>query len=329
MDKSVRLWHVSMNECLRVFNHNDFVTAIDFCPANDRYFISGSLDEMVRLWYIPEHRVVDYVPVGEMVTAACFSPDGKAAIVGTYKGRCRFYNVEGFKFEYVTQMEVRNQRARRSAGSTAGKKITGLQFMPNEPTKLLITSNDSRIRVYDGYTLRCKYKGHRNQNTQIRASFSPCGAYIVCGSEEEHLFMWSTVNSFVPSINPVYTGYRSDKHSSYEMFAAQEDIVTVALFAPEAVRARGNSSIARRARLESVAPPTRAAEALVMGSQGCGTKAEGAGSRRLTQKDIEAEAMAAGEAAVAAAASVGQVMVASGYSGNVRVFENFGAPLWL
>jgi len=44
------------------------------------------------------------------------------------------------------------------------------------------------------------------------------------------------VNSFVPSINPIYTGYRRDKHSSYEQFAAQSDITTVALFAPSAVR---------------------------------------------------------------------------------------------
>ena len=41
----------------------------------------------------------------------------------------------------------------------SGKKITGLHFMPGDDRKLLVTSNDSRIRVYDGYTLACKYKG--------------------------------------------------------------------------------------------------------------------------------------------------------------------------
>ena len=37
--------------------------------------------------------------------------------------------------------------------------------------------DDSRIRVYDGYTLACKYKGHKNNNSQIRASFSPVELY--------------------------------------------------------------------------------------------------------------------------------------------------------
>lgn len=37
--------------------HDDFVTAIDFHPTNDKLFLSGSLDERLRLWSIPEHRV--------------------------------------------------------------------------------------------------------------------------------------------------------------------------------------------------------------------------------------------------------------------------------
>lgn len=36
MDQTVRLWHVSMAECLRIFTHPDFVTAIDFHPINDK-----------------------------------------------------------------------------------------------------------------------------------------------------------------------------------------------------------------------------------------------------------------------------------------------------
>jgi hypothetical protein len=35
------------------------------------------------------------------------------------------------------------------------------------------------------------------------------------------------VNSFVPSINPFYTGYRRDKHRSFETFTAHKDTVTV------------------------------------------------------------------------------------------------------
>ena len=67
--------------------------------------MSGSIDGKVRMWNIPEQRVVDYADVHEMVTATAFSVDGKKAIVGTMKGKCRFYQCEpDFKLEYEAQI---------------------------------------------------------------------------------------------------------------------------------------------------------------------------------------------------------------------------------
>lgn len=57
MDKTVRLWHISRQECLACFLHEDFVTAIAFHPRNDKFFLSGSLDSKLRLWNIPEKKV--------------------------------------------------------------------------------------------------------------------------------------------------------------------------------------------------------------------------------------------------------------------------------
>ena len=55
----------------------DSVTCIQFNPVDDRYFISGSLDEKVRIWSIPKREIVDWVDLHEMITAACYSPDGQ------------------------------------------------------------------------------------------------------------------------------------------------------------------------------------------------------------------------------------------------------------
>ena len=286
MDKTVRLWYMTMDECLRIFSHQDFVTAIDFNPVNDKYFLSGSLDGKLRFWNIPDHRVADWVDIGEMVTAATFNSDGSVAVAGSYKGKCHFYGMDGVRFDYLTHLDVRNSRSKK----TQGKKITGLTFMPGDDRKLLVTSNDSRIRVYDGYALACKYKGHKNDNLLIRASFSPGAEFIVCGSEDENVYVWSTINSFVPSINPIYTGYRRDKHSSYESFAAQSDISTVALFAPEEVRrartGRAAAEVAAaRASVKTDIQATPAAAALFKGAPvspmmdaACrGVEADGAG----------------------------------------------------
>lgn len=272
MDKTVRLWYAAMDECLRIFSHQDFVTAIDFHPLNDKYFLSGSLDGKLRLWSIPDHHVADWVDIGEMVTAAAFNSDGSTCTAGSYKGKCHFYAMDGVRFEYLTHLEVRHSRG---GSKNSGKKITGLAFMPGDDRKLLVTSNDSRVRVYDGYHLACKYKGHKNNNSQIRASFSPGAEFIVCGSEDENVYVWSTVNSFVPSINPIYTGFRRDKHSSYESFRANKnggtsDITTAALFAPKGVRdaRRGEAAAAvakARAAAQSEIQASRAAAALFRG----------------------------------------------------------------
>lgn len=209
MDKSVRLWHVSVGECLKVFRyfvssdavltihdnvivrpngmhmvcrHNDFVTSIDVHPKNEALFISGSIDGKVRLWNVPETRVVSWQDIHDMVTAVAFSKDGCRAVVGSMRGKCWFYSLTNSNaLEYEAQLDVKNKRGQHARG----KKITGLAFAPKMfPNALLITSNDSRIRLFDGYTLRFKYKGHSNKSTQIKASFSPKGNFIICGSGE-------------------------------------------------------------------------------------------------------------------------------------------------
>lgn len=104
------------------------VTCIQFNPVDDNYFISGSLDAKVRIWNIPVRQVVDWTDLHEMVTAACYTPDGqvqkktqlcfayvsitirlwrsfqlvigyntswKGALVGSHKGTCRLYKTSG------------------------------------------------------------------------------------------------------------------------------------------------------------------------------------------------------------------------------------------
>lgn len=223
MDKTVRLWHISRNECLCCFQHVDFVTAICFHPRDDRYFLSGSLDGKIRLWNIPEKKVALWNEIDgsgtSLITAANFCQDGKLAVVGTYDGRCIFYDTERLK--YHTQVTVRSSRGKNARG----RKISGIEPMPNEP-KVLITSNDSRIRLYDlkDHSLYCKYKGLQNESSQIRASFSHDGKLVLCGSEDKFVHIWRT-NHEVPNA-------RKDRNEYYESFSAHDAVVTAAIFAP-------------------------------------------------------------------------------------------------
>ncbi|XP_042232283.1 WD repeat-containing protein 44-like isoform X2 [Homarus americanus] len=225
MDKTVRLWHISRKECLCIFQHMDFVTAIAFHPKDDRYFISGALDGKLRLWSIPDKRVVLWNEVGgqpNLITAANFCQNGKFTVVGTYDGRCIFYETEQLK--YYTQIYVRSTRGKNAKG----RKITGIEPLPGED-KVLITSNDSRIRLYDlrDLNLSCKYKGYSNMSSQIRAGFSHDGKYIVAGSENQCIYIWKTHHDYSK-----FSSARRDRNLYWEGVKAHSAVVTCAVFAP-------------------------------------------------------------------------------------------------
>ncbi|KFB49055.1 AGAP000142-PA-like protein [Anopheles sinensis] len=225
MDKTVRLWHISRRECLCCFQHIDFVTAIAFHPRDDRYFLSGSLDGKLRLWNIPEKKVALWNEVDgqtKLITAANFCANGKFAVVGSYDGRCIFYNTDQLK--YHTQIHVRSTRGRNAIG----RKISGIEPMPGED-KILVTSNDSRIRLYDlrDLNLSCKYKGYFNSSSQIKASFSHDGKYIISGSENQCIYIWKTHHEYTK-----LSSVRRDRSDFWEGIKAHNATVTCAIFAP-------------------------------------------------------------------------------------------------
>ncbi|XP_055589778.1 WD repeat-containing protein 44 isoform X2 [Uranotaenia lowii] len=225
MDKTVRLWHISRKECLCCFQHIDFVTAIAFHPRDDRYFLSGSLDGKLRLWNIPDKKVALWNEVDgqtKLITAANFCQNGKFAVVGSYDGRCLFYNTDQLK--YHTQIHVRSTRGKNAIG----RKISGIEPMPGED-KILVTSNDSRIRLYDlrDLNLSCKYKGYLNASSQIKASFSHDGKYIISGSENQMIYIWKTHHDYAK-----LSSVRRDRSDFWEGIKAHNATVTCAIFAP-------------------------------------------------------------------------------------------------
>ncbi|KFK27037.1 hypothetical protein AALP_AA8G325800 [Arabis alpina] len=186
MDKTVRLWDLSSKTCLKVFSHSDYVTCIQFNPVDDNYFISGSLDAKVRIWSIPDHQVVDWNDLHEMVTAACYTPDGQGALVGSYKGTCCLYNTHDNKLQQRSEINLKNRKKKSNH-----KKITGFQFVAGSSSEVLVTSADSRTRVVDGVDLVHKFKGFRNTNSQISASLTSNGKFLVSASEDSNVYVWN------------------------------------------------------------------------------------------------------------------------------------------
>ncbi|KAG4254672.1 hypothetical protein BFJ72_g15194 [Fusarium proliferatum] len=228
IDKTVRLWHPSRLDCLCLLAHDDVVTSVAFHPRDDRFFLAGSLDSQLRLWSIPDRKVVHSALAGESITAVAFTPDGKFAICGLLNGICTFFDTVGLGVKY--QIYARSSRAK----STKSCKVTGIQTLGipgdlgSQQVKVLITSNDSRVRVYDlnNKLPQAKFKGLKNQSSQIHAHFSDDGKYIICGSEDRNAYIWPLDSQ----------GDEIKDELPYEFFDAHPEVVTNALMAPAATR---------------------------------------------------------------------------------------------
>ncbi|XP_010436154.1 PREDICTED: WD repeat-containing protein 44-like [Camelina sativa] len=189
VDETVRLWRVgSSDECIRVFSHKSFVTCVAFNPVDDNYFISGSIDGKVRIWDVSRFRVVDYTDIREIVTALCYRPDAKGAVVGSMTGECRFYHTIDNQLQLDREISLHGKKKAPS------KRITGFQFFPGDSDKLMVTSADSQIRIICGVDTICKLKKASSLGTTLTsptfASFTSDGKHIVSTIEDSGIHVW-------------------------------------------------------------------------------------------------------------------------------------------
>ncbi|KAF7590909.1 hypothetical protein BBP40_002271 [Aspergillus hancockii] len=198
-------------------------SVLDLSWSKDGSTVACSLDTKLRLWSIPDKSVAFVARVPDMITSVAFTPDGRHSIAGCLNGMCNIYETDGLK--PLTQIHVRSARGRNSKGS----KITGIDTIclpkddPQGEVKLLITSNDSRIRLYNfrDRTLEAKFRGNENTCSQIRASFSDDGKHVICGSEDRRAYLW-----------PTHSAEKDSDKRAVEVVEPQSAMVTAAIMAP-------------------------------------------------------------------------------------------------
>uniref|UniRef100_A0ACD5YIU9 Uncharacterized protein n=1 Tax=Avena sativa TaxID=4498 RepID=A0ACD5YIU9_AVESA len=327
MDKTVRLWDTTSKTCLKKFSHSDYVTSIQFNPVDDRYFISGSLDAKVRLWSIPNRQVVDWTDVNEMVTATSYTPDGQGAIIGSHQGSCRFYKTADCKLSPEAQIEIDAKKKKSQA-----KKITGFQFSPANSSEVLVTSADSQIRVFDGVTLVQKFRGFKNTSSQITAAYTCDGRYVVCASEDSHVYVWKTTRT-APAAAAIGIGMKPKTWCtirSYENFYCKDVSAAVpwtqSPSLPGSANQGGvscNDEVCTMASHAGKAPDVSKSGELYKSGELCSPAAPSPHSGPLGS--AAGEARHGGKSGDTGNAW-GLVVVTATLSGEIRVYQNFGMP---
>ncbi|KZV31016.1 WD repeat-containing protein 44-like [Dorcoceras hygrometricum] len=213
VDKTVRLWSVGLDRCLKVFSHTDYVTCIQFNPVNDDYFISGSIDGKVRIWETSGRHVVSWAETKDIITAISYHPDGQSGVIGSITGTCRYFTVSDNQIQLEAQICLGGKK------KNPCRRITGFQFLPQDPSKVLVTCADSQVRLLNGMDVIIKYKGLRNVGNKISASFTSDGKHIVSASEDSNVYMWNYICPGTSTLS------QSKTIRSFESFPADASVV--------------------------------------------------------------------------------------------------------
>ncbi|CAL0319530.1 unnamed protein product [Lupinus luteus] len=184
VDKTVRLWHVEHENCLKIFSHANYVTCIQFNPVDDNSFISGCIDGKVRIWAIPECHVVDWIDIRDIVTAVCYRPDGQGGIIGSMAGNCRYFNIADNHLKLDSKLCLLGKKKLPCRG------ITSFQFLPQDSNKVMVSSAGSQIRILDGPNVIGKYKS-LSAASAMSASFTSDGKHILSACEDSNVYLWN------------------------------------------------------------------------------------------------------------------------------------------
>ncbi|CAD6257787.1 unnamed protein product [Miscanthus lutarioriparius] len=343
MDHTVRLWDVATKTCLRVFPHSDYVTCVQFNPVDDGYFISGSLDCKVRIWSVPDRQVVDWSDLNDMVTAACYTPDGRAAIIGSHNGSCRFYKTTDCKLNQEAQIDMSITKKRRSQA----KKITGFHFAPGNPSEILVTSADSQIRVFNGISVPQKFKGFKNTSSQISASHTseePRTAATWCAPARTPTSTCGAVSRAASAASAAAAAPASasgPRRGSPTAPTSTSSAGTCPWPCLGPGRRRPSRGGGGNGNGKSGTPRKQQSSSrrddVVGGSGGCvprGTKsgpmAYHGGGGQLLQPELsrrESQSSARWHGGVEGGNAWGMVLVTASRGGEIRVYQNFGLPL--
>lgn len=185
LDYAVKIWHVSQDDSLGNFLHDDAVVSCVFNPRDSGFFACATLGKYVFYWDIRENKILRKVNYAYPPTAIVFSPDGSNVVVGCLNGFCFIYSMPDFK--YMSQFIAGPRRKKQAAN----EKITSIHFLNNE--SFLVATNDSRIRLYSlhYFSVKCKYIGHESKEAQLQVSVSTDNELLMMPSEDTgDIYIW-------------------------------------------------------------------------------------------------------------------------------------------
>lgn len=274
-DLKLRCWSIPNGRVKAWAQTPDIITAVQFSP-NGNMVVAGLMRGQVYFYMTDGMKYYTQLESknrrgrasdGRKVTGLVFR--GNAESLNNRKGlhrRCTSTDSQTTSsFAVTARADYANHTPMRgrtySDQSTPSNIGGGLSINSGSrrlQDHLLVTTNDSRLRLYemDGFCAIQKYKGALNTKMQIKASFSETGIYMICGSETGVVHIWESLLNHEMSLKAKAAAHkkvdRSNPCASFDPYhgtsSAGQRAVTEALFVP--------SSCVKRAFMNSKLFPT-------------------------------------------------------------------------
>lgn len=188
-DHTIRYLSLHQSTYLQYFSgHKRPVTSIEMSPNDDR-FISGSLDDSVRLWDLRSHHCQATMNLtGSPVVA--FDPQGLLFAIGLNSKYLKMYDSRAYTKGPFESWTIVDPFTRTSVDWTR------LQFS-NDGLHILISTRQEVHYLIDSYegTLVQSYQGHTNKaGLNLEAALTPDSKFVLSGSQTGKIHIWERLS---------------------------------------------------------------------------------------------------------------------------------------
>ncbi|XP_011708062.1 PREDICTED: jouberin-like [Wasmannia auropunctata] len=198
-DQTALIWDVrnQIVQHIEMLPHPSYVYCAKYGPGNTTIVATGCYDRVVRIWasYSIDRRSKKRELNQELeghegfVNSMVFQKNGNL-ITADSVGLIILWTIR--RDSRVPSKRIGCISRKIKIREIEGVVINTIVLHPLE-SRLLVHSRDNGLRMLDlatGVVLQ-KYKRLNNQRIQLKACISPCGGFVICGSEDSILNIWN------------------------------------------------------------------------------------------------------------------------------------------
>ncbi|XP_078609329.1 jouberin-like isoform X10 [Branchiostoma floridae x Branchiostoma japonicum] len=198
-DGTARVWNADTmaTSAEKVLPHPSFVYTVACHPVQPGIIVTGGYDHVIRVWISQGDGVYGQL-LKEMeghqglVNSLCFDRDGIRMFSADSEGVVIIWNTfvhEQPRRDPVAEWNLHHQvREEELRGVT----INCIQ-LHHGGRRLLVHGRDNTVRLMDLrlYSIMQRYHGALNNRQQVRSTLTPCGSFVIAGSEDSCAYVWN------------------------------------------------------------------------------------------------------------------------------------------